>query len=135
SSPPSPLPGGRRIRRSASRHGASAIAPTGYGRRPSRWFIGSLARSPASPSGRPVPPWANDAPAIQRYCRSPMADPPGNYQYEIYLQGMSGTRPELPVALDALERRAAEALTPEAYDYVAGGAGAERTVRANREAF
>ena len=64
-----------------------------------------------------------------------MADPPGNYQYEIYLQGMGGTRPELPVALDALERRAAQVLTPEAYDYVAGGAGAERTVRANREAF
>ncbi|MDQ6915609.1 MAG: alpha-hydroxy-acid oxidizing protein [Actinomycetota bacterium] len=64
-----------------------------------------------------------------------MSVPPGNYQYEIYLQGLSDTRPELPVAIEELERRAAEEMTPEAYGYVAGGAGAERTVRANREAF
>jgi lactate 2-monooxygenase len=63
------------------------------------------------------------------------AVPPGNYQYEIYLQGLAGTRPELPVAIDELERRAAEEMAPEAYAYVAGGAGLERTVRANREAF
>ena len=63
------------------------------------------------------------------------AVPPGNYQYEIYLQGVSGALPELPVGVDDLERRAHEVLAPEAYDYVAGGAGLERTVRANREAF
>jgi isopentenyl diphosphate isomerase/L-lactate dehydrogenase-like FMN-dependent dehydrogenase len=61
--------------------------------------------------------------------------PPGNYQYEIYLRGLAGERPDLPVALDELERRAREEMTPEAYGYVAGGAGAEWTVRANREAF
>jgi isopentenyl diphosphate isomerase/L-lactate dehydrogenase-like FMN-dependent dehydrogenase len=61
--------------------------------------------------------------------------PLGDYQYEIYLQGLSGARPELPVALDDLERRAAEKLPAEAYAYVAGGAGLEQTVRANREAF
>ena len=41
----------------------------------------------------------------------------------------------MPVPLDALEQRAKEILSPRAYDYVAGGAGAEDTVRANREAF
>jgi isopentenyl diphosphate isomerase/L-lactate dehydrogenase-like FMN-dependent dehydrogenase len=61
--------------------------------------------------------------------------PLGDYQYEIYLQGLSGARPELPVALADLERRAAEKLPAEAYAYVAGGAGLEQTVRANREAF
>jgi lactate 2-monooxygenase len=66
---------------------------------------------------------------------SASANPPGDYQYEIYLQGMGGTRPELPITVDDLEARARETMSPEAYDYVAGGAGAEWTVRANREAF
>ena len=61
--------------------------------------------------------------------------PFGNYQYEIYLRGLADERPELPVTYSALEERAREALPPEAFGYVAGGAGEERTVRANREAF
>ncbi|MGH2723753.1 MAG: lactate 2-monooxygenase [Actinomycetota bacterium] len=48
---------------------------------------------------------------------------------------MAGTRPELPVVLAELEGRAREVLAPEAYDYVAGGAGSEDTVRENLEAF
>lgn len=61
--------------------------------------------------------------------------PFGNYQYEIYLRGLADERPELPITYSALEERAREVLTPEAFGYVAGGAGEERTVRANTEAF
>src|SRR4051794_7021519 len=61
--------------------------------------------------------------------------PFGNYQYEIYLGGVTGTLPERPVAYRALERRARKLLTAGAYDYVAGAAGSEDTMRANLEAF
>jgi isopentenyl diphosphate isomerase/L-lactate dehydrogenase-like FMN-dependent dehydrogenase len=54
---------------------------------------------------------------------------------EIYLAGMAGKRPPYPVAVDVLEEQARMAMTPQAYAYVAGGAGAEDTVRANQEAF
>src|SRR6266550_3501624 len=64
-----------------------------------------------------------------------MADPFGNYQYEIYIAGLSGTKPAFPIAYAELEARAKEVLSPEAYDYVAGGAGSEDTVRENLEAF
>jgi lactate 2-monooxygenase len=56
-------------------------------------------------------------------------------QLEIYLAGREGRTPPLPVAFEKLESRAREALSPEAFDYVAGGAGGEDTMRANREAF
>ena len=65
------------------------------------------------------------------------ADPElfGNYQYEIYARGLAGERPTLPLTYEELRAGAERALTPEAYGYVAGGAGAELTMRANREAF
>src|SRR5262249_39844157 len=56
-------------------------------------------------------------------------------QSQIYQEGVSGRRPPLPVSVEALEQRAREILTPEAFDYVAGGAGSEDTMRANLEAF
>jgi len=57
---------------------------------------------------------------------------PGNVvQNAIYLSG--GT--EWPVGFDAWEGRARETLERPAYDYVAGGAGAEETMRANLDAF
>jgi len=56
-------------------------------------------------------------------------------QMEIYQAGMAGRTPEQPVSLEELDRRAQSVLDPAAYDYVAGGAGSEDTVRANREAF
>jgi lactate 2-monooxygenase len=56
-------------------------------------------------------------------------------QSQIYQGGVTGQRPPLPVSLEALEQAAREALTPEAFDYVAGGAGSEDTMRANRAAF
>ncbi|MET0734198.1 MAG: alpha-hydroxy-acid oxidizing protein [Microbacterium sp.] len=56
-------------------------------------------------------------------------------QSEIYRAGISGTKPLVPIDADALERRAAKALSAEAHAYIAGGAGAERTMAANRAAF
>ena len=63
-----------------------------------------------------------------------MEPQPAEYQFTIYLAGLQGQRP-LPVSLESLEALAKERLPPEAYAYVAGGAGSEDTVRANREAF
>ncbi|MHB8532807.1 MAG: alpha-hydroxy-acid oxidizing protein [Solirubrobacteraceae bacterium] len=48
---------------------------------------------------------------------------------------MSGTRPELPVSATELEAHARKQLSEEAFGYVAGGAGAERTMAANLRAF
>lgn len=56
-------------------------------------------------------------------------------QLQIYLAGLQGQRPAAPVSVEALEQRARELLSPEAYGYVAGGAGGEDTMRANLEAF
>jgi isopentenyl diphosphate isomerase/L-lactate dehydrogenase-like FMN-dependent dehydrogenase len=56
-------------------------------------------------------------------------------QMEIYQGGLVGKKPDQPLAVEELEARAREILPSEAFTYVAGGAGAEDTVRANREAF
>jgi len=56
-------------------------------------------------------------------------------QQQIYMLGLSGSRPATPVSLALLEEKAREILSAPAFDYVAGGAGGEDTVRANREAF
>lgn len=56
-------------------------------------------------------------------------------QSEIYLAGVAGRRPRVPVDPARLERAAARAMTAEAFAYVAGGAGTESTVRENRAAF
>lgn len=57
------------------------------------------------------------------------------YQNEIYLGGLAGQKPELPISYADLEAKAREVMTPEAYAYVAGGAGSEDTMRENLEAF
>src|ERR1700739_3379510 len=59
----------------------------------------------------------------------------GDYQNEIYLQGLAGVAPSLPMAYPELEAKAEKALRPSVWSYVAGGAGDERTQRANCEAF
>ncbi len=61
--------------------------------------------------------------------------PFGNYQYEIYLQGLAGTLPELPMDWGALEAAAEAVLDEGARGYVFGGAGTEDTQRENLEAF
>ncbi|MGA9691598.1 MAG: lactate 2-monooxygenase, partial [Pseudonocardiaceae bacterium] len=59
----------------------------------------------------------------------------GDLVNEIYLGGLAGARPELPMTADGLEAAAREVLPAEAFSYVAGGASTERTVAANRAAF
>ena len=56
-------------------------------------------------------------------------------QLQIYLAGMQGQRPTTPMTYDQLEEQARQKLSPEAFGYVAGGAGGEETMRANRAAF
>ena len=56
-------------------------------------------------------------------------------QFQIYLEGRQGKRPTLPVACEALEQQASTHLSPEAWGYVAGGAGSQDTMRANLAAF
>jgi L-lactate dehydrogenase (cytochrome) len=58
-----------------------------------------------------------------------------DFQYEIYARGLGDERPTLPVAAAELEERAREVLAPEAFGYVAGGAGSEATMRANLRAL
>ena len=59
----------------------------------------------------------------------------GEYQNEIYLGGLSGVVPSLPMSFEELERRAEKAMPPGIWSYVAGGAGDEHTQRSNRTAF
>ncbi len=56
-------------------------------------------------------------------------------QLEIYRKGLFGMPETFPVDDSELEARAHEVLKPTAYDYVAGGAGFETTMDANRRAF
>ncbi|MGF2949764.1 alpha-hydroxy-acid oxidizing protein [Microbacterium alcoholitolerans] len=56
-------------------------------------------------------------------------------QSDIYRAGISGQQPAVPVDVHALDAAAQAALSEEAYAYIAGGAGAEVTVAANRAAF
>ncbi|MEU1290445.1 alpha-hydroxy-acid oxidizing protein [Kitasatospora sp. NPDC005856] len=59
----------------------------------------------------------------------------GDYQHEIYLRGLGGVLPTMPMAFAELEARASAALAPSVLSYVAGGAGDETTQRANVAAF
>ncbi|MEU2251564.1 alpha-hydroxy-acid oxidizing protein [Nocardia xishanensis] len=58
-----------------------------------------------------------------------------DYQSEIYLRGLGGVQPALPMSFAELEDRARAALPPSVWSYVAGGAGDERTQRANVTTF
>ena len=56
-------------------------------------------------------------------------------QSQIYVDGVGGRRPLVPVSEQALEARAIAVMRPEATAYVVGGAGREDTMSANRAAF
>jgi isopentenyl diphosphate isomerase/L-lactate dehydrogenase-like FMN-dependent dehydrogenase len=66
---------------------------------------------------------------------TPPVGPGRTRQNLIYRAGVLGHRPEIPADFAELERRAQKAMSPRAWAYVAGGAGAGRTLRANRAAF
>ncbi|WP_407562043.1 alpha-hydroxy-acid oxidizing protein [Streptomyces sp. 184] len=61
--------------------------------------------------------------------------PFGNYQNEIYLNGLADELPPFTTDLTALEQSARERLADGPFWYVAGAAGSGATARANREAF
>ncbi|MHC5908179.1 alpha-hydroxy-acid oxidizing protein, partial [Streptomyces sp. S6] len=58
-----------------------------------------------------------------------------DFQYEIYLNGLTGAVPRLPTDLTALEEMAERRLGPGPVGYVAGSAGDGSTARANRAAL
>lgn len=58
-----------------------------------------------------------------------------DFQYEIYLNGMSGAVPRMPTDLTRLEEMAEQRLGPGPVGYVAGSAGTGSTAEANRRAL
>jgi isopentenyl diphosphate isomerase/L-lactate dehydrogenase-like FMN-dependent dehydrogenase len=82
---------------------------------------GSRLAEAAVPSAEPTPP--------------PGASLWTDRQFEIYLAGQRGVKPARPVSVEQLEKAAQQAMSAEAFGYVAGGAGSEDTMRANLEAF
>lgn len=65
----------------------------------------------------------------------PLSDIGRQRQRAIYVAGIGGRRPAVPVAPAELEKAAQAAMSPEAFAYVAGGAGREATMSANRAAL
>ncbi|OZC62853.1 lactate 2-monooxygenase [Rhodococcus sp. 06-621-2] len=59
----------------------------------------------------------------------------GEFQLEIYRDGLKGVIPRYPVDFASLETKASEVLPWWVHSYVAGGCGNEHTQRANVEAF
>ncbi len=66
---------------------------------------------------------------------NPALNPGLARELEIYQLGVAAKKLSIPASLALLEQKAKEALDPRAYDYVAGGAGGEDTMRANLQAF
>ncbi len=56
-------------------------------------------------------------------------------QKEIYVNGLRGRLPVLPLRYEQLREQAKIKLSKSAFDYLDGGAGMERTMLSNREAF
>ena len=56
-------------------------------------------------------------------------------QQQVYVAGVSGGRPRVPTDAVGLEGRAKDAMSDEAFAYIAGGAGTGRTMAANRSDF
>src|SRR5882672_6249779 len=58
-----------------------------------------------------------------------------DWQRDTYLKGFAGMRSNIPVDWRQLESRARSSMSPEAFAYIAGGAGNEETMRSNRNGF
>ncbi|HTI51866.1 MAG TPA: alpha-hydroxy-acid oxidizing protein, partial [Planctomycetaceae bacterium] len=59
----------------------------------------------------------------------------GDYQLEIYFNGLRGVLPKLPVDMPTLEQKAMAAWPESVMSYVQGGCGDERTQNLNVAAF
>lgn len=59
----------------------------------------------------------------------------GDYQTEIYFQGLHGVLPKYPVDFAGLQARAQAAMPPSTLKYVQGGCGDEHTQDSNASAF
>ncbi|KAG7292348.1 hypothetical protein NEMBOFW57_002383 [Staphylotrichum longicolle] len=60
----------------------------------------------------------------------------GQYQFDLYAQAiMAGKKPIVTTDPNKLEQAARDAMNPEAFNYVFGGAGEQATMHANRLAF
>ncbi|HEY3051082.1 MAG TPA: lactate 2-monooxygenase [Gaiellaceae bacterium] len=69
-----------------------------------------------------------------------MTDVPGlgvgrQRQADVYIGALNGARKAVPVDLAQLEEAARRKMSVEGFAYIAGGAGLEETIRANRTAF
>jgi lactate 2-monooxygenase len=91
--------------------------------------------SNASPAGGP--PSLTDRPAAEQVAEAATAsnDAGRARQGEVYLGGVTGRKPSIPVSYPRLVRAAKRAMSKEAFAYVAGSAGLETTATANRRAF
>src|SRR5437588_6813222 len=58
-----------------------------------------------------------------------------DFQFDIYERGVAGEVPAVPIAAEELRERARAVLAPQAYGYVAGAAGVERTLEADLRPF
>jgi lactate 2-monooxygenase len=58
-----------------------------------------------------------------------------DWQKQIYLNGFAGRKPRVPVAWTLLEAAAQRVMSRKAFSYIAGAAGNETTLLANRNAF
>jgi lactate 2-monooxygenase len=58
-----------------------------------------------------------------------------DWQKKIYLSGFSGKLPHVKIDPVHLEEAAKKVMSPQAFAYIAGGAGVESTMRSNRNAF
>jgi len=56
-------------------------------------------------------------------------------QQEIYLGGLRGRKPAVPISAQQLEERARKKMSRRGFAYIAGSAGLESTAVANRESF
>ena len=58
-----------------------------------------------------------------------------DWQRDIYTSGFAGYRSDVKVDLHQLEEAARKKISPQAFGYIAGGAGIEGTMLANRQSF
>jgi lactate 2-monooxygenase len=67
--------------------------------------------------------------------KDPVESPGTRREMGLFKWGLFGFKPAEPVSVEDLEKKAKVVLKRQAYDYLAGGAGSEDTVRENQEAF